>query len=1013
MRALTAWLLSLLTTARFMNQGDQRKPGVDRLRVARLGSFAAHTSIIAVYLSGLTQAGQAAEFDEFLKPLLTARCVKCHGSEAARGKINFQALGSAEQLLAQPELIQRVLEAIDTNDMPPDNEPPLAAQDRSRLLAALKALLRQSSSRTERQPTPLHRLNRFQYNNAVRDLFQLNRNVFELPEKLLTRLDPYLPSPTGKMPDRVNVVSQSLSPPAGLAGVHAFPKDLRAEHGFDNQANKLSLSPLLLDAFLRLSVSIVESPDFNPKTVGIWDEFFQPPPAGSDTEAEVHRRLKKFLRIAFRGPVDDSTRSRYVNYVIQKQRQGLSFTESMKKVASAVLCSPMFLYQSSDADSAASQYELATRLSLFLWASIPDAQLLDLAQRGELTKTEVMQQTLARMLADRKIERFLDTFPAQWMQLENLLAVTPDPQKNRYFSLDESYPASLQMVLEPLLLFDAVFIENRPVVELISPPFGYRSPFMRDWYESNFRPPQVDANQVTAKNQQLDERRKQLSSVISTAQAEVDSILNPVRERRIAAWKRLHGNQPVVDLKPYAAWDFNGDLKESLRGLDLTAHGKIALRDGMVVLNGAYLTSKPLPIELRAKTLEVWFQLADVNQRGGGVMGLQGPKDFDTIVLGERKPQHWISGSNGFSRTEDFPDSTAETSVDQPVHLAMVYTEDGTTTLYRNGVPYGKPYRKGAITFPQDKSSVLFGLRHLPPGGNKHLSVSIDRARLYDRALSAGEVAASFSGSSWYFSEQDLLAELSSPAQQQLTAANQKLAKAKAELAQVPPPFDMKAMQQEVQRQYDEQFRAKLRSSTFERVAISDPRYGGVITNAAVLSMTSGPQRTQPIARGAWVIEVIFNDPPPPPPNDVPPLKEDDTSHLTIREQFAAHRANPSCAGCHARIDPLGFALENFDITGRWRDQYDNGRKVDASGTLLRQYPFAGAVDFKASLVKEQERFARAFTAHLLRFALSSELSPADALTIDTIIEQSARDGFRLQSLLRGVVMSERFLQSR
>jgi hypothetical protein len=124
-----------------------------------------------------------------------------------------------------------------------------------------------------------------------------------------------------------------------------------------------------------------------------------------------------------------------------------------------------------------------------------------------------------------------------------------------------------------------------------------------------------------------------------------------------------------------------------------------------------------------------------------------------------------------------------------------------------------------------------------------------------------------------------------------------------------------------------DELRAKMRSPIFERVAATDPRYGGIITNAAMLSMNSGPKRTHPIARGAWIIEVIFNDPPPPPPNAVPPLNEDDSAkELTIREKFAAHRKNPSCAGYHSRIAPLGFAMENFDIIQRLSEK--------GSGTL-------------------------------------------------------------------------------
>jgi hypothetical protein len=397
---------------------------------------------------------------------------------------------------------------------------------------------------------------------------------------------------------------------------------------------------------------------------------------------------------------------------------------------------------------------------------------------------------------------------------------------------------------------------------------------------------------------------------------------------------------------------------------------------------------------------------------GGGVMGIQGPGDFfDTIVIGERKPRHWISGSNGFSRTLDFPESTPEEETAQLIHLVMVYAADGTTTLYRNGQPYGKPYRKGSATFPKNRSSVIFGLRHLPAGGNKFLSVSIDRARLYDRALTAVEVESAATGNNLFISEKDLLAALTPEQKTKREALNKSLEQSQVALKKLPPQRDLGKLHQDIVRRFEDDIRNKLRAKTYTRVPVLDPRYGGVITNAAMLSMTSGPKRTHPIARGAWIIEVIFNDPPPPPPNDVPPLNEDSgDKNLTIREKFAEHRKNPDCAGCHSRLDPLGFSLENFDITGRWRDKYDNGRDVDSSGTMMRKYQFNDIVEFKESLTKEKKRFAKAFTGHLLRFALSKELSPRDSLTIDAIVSKTEEEGFRLKSLIREVVLSESFL---
>ncbi|HAG55732.1 MAG TPA: hypothetical protein DCL17_04935, partial [Dehalococcoidia bacterium] len=831
-----------------------------------------------------------------------------------------------------------------------------------------------------------------------------------LPEKLMTRETIYLNAP--KLPDRVNVRSLALNPAPGMRAVRAFPKDLRASHGFDNQANQLSLSPLLLDAFLRLSVSIVESPDFTRENVGMWDDFFAEPSGDADRELVIRQRLDRFLHRAFRGLADDVTRDRYAAYVTAKLKQGVPFTDCMKKAASAALSSPLFLYRSTTVNDQNRQFELASRLSYFLWNSCPDDELLRLAKRGELARPVTLNRTIDRMLADRKISRFLDAFPSQWMQLENLLAVTPDPKKSRYFQLDRKYTASLQMVLEPLLLFDAVFVEDRRLIELISPTFGFQSEFLKTWYTSDLTPPRVDVRRIVEEGRVNDIRRRKLQGSIKQTETERDELLQSVRNKLLAVRKKAPEAAKPVDLKPYAAWEFNGDLKESVRSLELQARGKVEFHDGMVVLNRSFLISKPLPIDLKAKSLEVWCQVSDLNQRGGGVMGIQGPGDFfDTIVLGERKPRHWISGSNGFSRTDDFAGSTPETKAGEMLHLAMVYTKDGTTTLYRDGKPYGKPFRKGAATFPRDRSSVIFGLRHLPPGGNRHLAVRIDKARLYDRDLTASEVAASAEGNGLYIAQKDVDAALTADQKARRNELTKSLTRYQAELKKVPPRRDPNKAQQAVNRRYEDGIRRKLRSQVFDRVPADDPRYGGVITNAAVLSMTSGPRRTHPISRGAWIIEVIFNDPPPPPPNDVPPLKEeDDGKNLTPRQRFAAHRENPSCAGCHSRLDPLGFALENFDITGRWRDKYENGREVDVSGVLFNQHKFKTVVEFKRLILQEKQRFIRGFVSHLLTYALGRELGPADSLALDDITAKAKAGRDQMRVVLRNIAMSEPFL---
>lgn len=932
---------------------------------------------------------EADEFDQFLKPFFTKNCVKCHGGEKVKGKVNLKEIANVKQFLANPELIKELIEVIDAADMPPEDEPRLTEAQRANLLATLKTELRAATATAKGGHIPIRRLNRFQYNNAVRDLFQLNRDVFPLPEKLMTRQTIYLNAP--KMPDRVNVRSLTLNPADGLREVKAFPKDLRASHGFDNQANQLTLSPLLLDAFLRLSVSIVESPDFNENTVGVWNTLFKPPAEGIDLSVDTRKRIAAFLKRAFRGPVEVATVDRYTAYALAKMKQELSFTESMKKVASGVLSSPMFLYRYPATDAKA--YTLASNLSFFLWASGPDDKLLRLAASGELTKPEVLDKTIDHMLADPKIERFLDTFPVQWMQLENILAATPDPKKHRLFMLDKNHPASLQMLCEPLLLFDAVFVENRPVADLINPDFSYQSDFLKDWYTTDLKAPKVDEKKILEQNIPIKINRKAAEFMIKLAQYDLDVFVESIPsiiEKKAdqidftegqAQWEAAQQKalaesaalSPWYHIGPFGAGNFD------------EAHAKAFIDETNVDLGKTYGKLK--------------WELAK-NFVDGKVHTLNGGNSatylYRTIQSGTARELELSIGTDDsfkiWINDQLITDKkiTRGVAPDQDkVRVSLV--KGGNKLLFKianGGGGYGFYFKTQSVPFP----------------------VPVVAAMQTDAAERSHEQTAALA--EYYLS----IAPELEPARKKAASKREILAKVlnqeKDKLNKLPKPRDPRKVQEEMNRRYDDEIRGRLRDETFRRVAAKDPRYGGVITSAAMLSMTSGPRRTHPIARGAWVIEVIFNDPPPPPPNDVPPLNEDASDeNLTIREKFAKHRENPDCAGCHSRLDPLGFALENFDITGRWRDKYENGRTVDVSGTLLRKYEFKDIVRFKESITKEDRRFAKAFTAHLMRFALSRELTPGDTLSIDRIINKTANKNFRLRSLLKEVIRSKIFLQ--
>lgn len=247
-----------------------------------------------------------------------------------------------------------------------------------------------------------------------------------------------------------------------------------------------------------------------------------------------------------------------------------------------------------------------------------------------------------------------------------------------------------------------------------------------------------DLLQITARStehQRLDRKIEEFQQELSQIEFQVRARLNPSKPN----------NRP---LQPVSRWTFERDFRDEVGSLHGSPTNGAHLRHGRLVLNGtnAWVTTEPFAKDLNQKTLEAWVVIRGLDQRGGGVLTTQSldSERFDSIVLGEREPGHWIAGSDFFRRTQDVG-APAETALaGQLVHLAITYAADGTITLFRDGQPYGKPYRPGVLQpFPALLSRVVFGKRHLSPGVSAFAG-EIEEARLYDRALSAAEIADSF-----------------------------------------------------------------------------------------------------------------------------------------------------------------------------------------------------------------------------------------------------------------------------
>ena len=198
-----------------------------------------------------------------------------------------------------------------------------------------------------------------------------------------------------------------------------------------------------------------------------------------------------------------------------------------------------------------------------------------------------------------------------------------------------------------------------------------------------------------------------------------------------------------------------------------------------------------------------------------------------------------------------------------------------------------------------------------------------------------------------------------------------------------------------------------------QRITLPNRQRGGVLTQGAVLTLTSYPTRTSPVLRGSWVMQNILGTEPPPPPEEVPPL-EDNPRKLkgTIRQQLEQHRADPGCASCHSRIDPLGFGLENYDPIGRWRLE-ERSHPVDSSGVMPTGEQFEGSHELRDILLSDPELFVRCFTEKMLTYALGRGVEPYDRPVVAGIEESLADDDFKFHTLIREIVLSVPFQMRR
>ena len=206
-----------------------------------------------------------------------------------------------------------------------------------------------------------------------------------------------------------------------------------------------------------------------------------------------------------------------------------------------------------------------------------------------------------------------------------------------------------------------------------------------------------------------------------------------------------------------------------------------------------------------------------------------------------------------------------------------------------------------------------------------------------------------------------------------------------------------------------------INGNEWKRVSLAGTSRGGLLTQASILTVTSNPTRTSPVKRGKWILEQVLGTPPPAPPPNTPSLDDSGRKELTgtFRQKLEQHRADPKCANCHAKMDAFGFALENFNGIGQWRDRDEKGAAIDTSGKLATGRGLNGLADMKTLLRSRKQEFARCLTEKIAIYALGRGLEFYDETTVDRIVAGLEKNDYRFTSLISGIVKSPAFLMLR
>lgn len=901
-------------------------------------------------------------FKQDIEPLLARHCVDCHGQadEDPAGGFALARFEDRESVLDARRDWKKVLDAVEGFEMPPEDGEELPDEDRKKLIAWIRRALAEPEMEGLANPGKpiLRRLTRLEYNNTVRDLLGLETDVFMFSERLPFDKDYFNPA-SGRIPARLSIGAREygakypvLLPEAGLPG------DTRAEHGFTNRGDAQNMSAATLDQYVQLAEQIAFHPELLTRAERLQEIFpnaeFESTPHRKSGQPKANQFVNAVGKLAPNGNVarmaegSASTLEEFLKRLTLAFFEDRGGTYDVSQNANSIIAGKGgVLHLAYGANAVRS---LAINPSEDIWnAGFSTAE----ETSGDVLFTNKVKGKKQFFFGfQRSGDHAFNGFSEVGVNVLSRRGQSGTVLVTAEFDGEES--KTVRVELKEGAGTDNTFVsfeapDGKSIRRIKFDGSGFSGDFvlLDDLAFITREQPSIAAN-IVGREKPADSGMEQPA----------DESLQAKDRREIGIDRSIAKRAPRARLSHFLRRAFRRDVTDP--EIDLY----YGLYEGVRSDGGDDETAMRAAIHgvLSSPSFLYVLENGESEQSSRRIVQLT---DYE---LANRLSYFLWSSMPDDELMKLAEQGQLGDNLEQQV-LRMLKDERA-RELSENFYVQWLRLRELWSVQPDERKFKQF---YEGPKGKRTLARD-----MFCEALLLFETIQTEDRSILELVDADY------------TFVNDRLAKLYEIEASTGSDRDWQRV-------------------SLDANAATDRVRGGVLTSAAVLTLTSFPHRTSPIRRGSWFLETIFNRPPPPPKIAVADIDEqENVENLTLRQKTEMHRANSACAVCHDRIDPPGFALENFDAIGRWRER-DGDEEIDPSGVLKGIGAFEDAIQFKQRVIAEKDRFVRGFTEHLLSYALSRKLDYYDVAAVEQVVKAAAEDDYRFSRFVIEIVQCHPF----